>query len=317
MLVALAHAMGCGECGRETEEPPDAAPVETAPIESAPPPESAEVMPEPRCPPDMVKIDPKVEVEVEPLDSGVDRPIQVFCIDRYEAALVDNETAARIPPYYPPSRKGATGTARAWESLRFEMGDERAQATPLPTLPAWMLQRDFEPRAMVRENVTPNGHTNGEQAIVACRNAKKRMCTWREWRTACGGEKGWQFPYGETYEQGACNVFREGHPAAVLHDDASIGHTDPRLNRVKINGKPLLRPTGATKTCASRWGDDAVYDMVGNIDEWLDDPLGAFAGGFYSRSTKDGCEWRATGHTIDYADYSTGVRCCADLPRPR
>ena len=60
----------------------------------------------------------------------------------------------------------------------------------------------------------------------------------------------------------------------------------------------------------TRWGDDAVYDLVGNLDEWVDEPGGAFAGGFYSRSTRAGCEAVVTAHPKGYLDYSTGVRCC-------
>lgn len=263
-----------------------------------------EVMPEPRCPPDMVK------VVLGALDAGVPK----LCVDRYEAMLVDTATSQRIPPYYTPSRRAAQQTAKMWESMRLTMGDPEARATPLPALPVWMIQRDFEPRAQSRKDVTPNGHVSGEQAVVACRNAGKRLCSWQEWRTACGGEQNRKYPYGEAYEARRCNVFREAHPAMVLHDNPGIGHSDPRLNRVTVNGKPLLRKAGGTPGCTSRWGDDEIYDMVGNLDEWIDDPDGTFAGGFYARATTDGCEWRGTAHSIDYADYSTGVRCCADLP---
>ena len=95
-----------------------------------------------------------------------------------------------------------------------------------------------------------------------------------------------------------------------------MGHADPRLNLVTVNGRPVLRKTGTTPECASTWGDDAVYDMVGNLDEWVDEPGGVFAGGFYARSSKDGCAWRASGHPFHYADYSTGVRCCGELQAP-
>jgi hypothetical protein len=50
--------------------------------------------------------------------------------------------------------------------------------------------------------------------------------------------------------------------------------------------------------------------MVGNLDEWIDDPKGKFLGGFYSRSTRDGCEASITAHPRVYFDYSLGVRCC-------
>jgi sulfatase-modifying factor enzyme 1 len=304
LLLASAFVAACGR--EAPREEPDAATVEPPPIEE--PPDAGEdaegpvVMPEPRCPPDMVKVRP-------PDGPG-------YCVDRYEAILVDKDSNERIPPYYAPSRKFATMAARTWESMRFEMGPPDKQAIPLPQLPAWMLAKDFEPRAVSRQGVTPNGHVSGEQAVLACRNAAKRLCTASEWRIACGGEQGWQFPYGTEYVQGSCNVYREGHPAALLHDNAAVGHTDPRLNRVKIRGKPLLRETGATTACASKWGDDVIYDMVGNIDEWIDDPEGTFMGGFYSRTTKDGCDKVVKGHPIDYGDYSTGVRCCADLPSP-
>ena len=35
---------------------------------------------------------------------------------------------------------------------------------------------------------------------------------------------------------GVCNVFREEHPAHVLHGDSSSGLSDPRLNLVEVGG---------------------------------------------------------------------------------
>ena len=104
------------------------------------------------------------------------------------------------------------------------------------------------------------------------------------------------------------------HPAYILHGNSSIGHTDPRLNLVVERGvDPLLRLTGATPSCASRWNDDdSLFDMVGNLDEWIDDESGRFVGGFYARMTTMGCEARITSHSPSYYDYSLGTRCCAD-----
>lgn len=306
MCGVLVGAACDGETGPSPSPTASVAPVPT-PALTASTATSAEldepvVMPEPRCPPDMVKVTPP---------QG-----RKYCVDRYESMLVDNETGTRISPYYAPSRRRASYAAKVWESKRHEVGGPKAQAMGLPALPPWQLQKDFVPKAVVRKGVLPNGHTSGEEAKIACENAGKRLCTQREWRTACGGQQARQFPYGDKFVWKKCNVFREAHPADVLHDNASIGHNDPRLNKVTYKGKPLLRKTGDTPTCKSEWGDDAIYDMVGNLDEWLADPDGVFAGGFYARSSKDGCDWKATGHTFNYADYSTGVRCCADLPAP-
>jgi hypothetical protein len=238
-----------------------------------------------------------------------------FCVDRYEAVLVDLHSGERASPYYSPSSKIAVFAAKFWEEKRQSLGGPEARAMPLPKLPAWQRERDVEPKALSRKGMTPNGHVTGKQAELACRNAGKRLCSLEEWRLACRGELDRPFPYGERYEQDRCNVFREAHPAAVLHDDASMGHSDPRLNLVTARGKPLLRKTGQTPSCKSEWEGDAIYDMVGNLDEWVvGTGDGTFAGGFYARSTREGCAWSTSAHPSTYADYSTGVRCCADLP---
>ena len=152
---------------------------------------------------------------------------------------------------------------------------------------------------------------------AACNSAGKRLCTIDEWTTACRGAAQTKFPYGARYRQGSCNVFREEHPGRLLHGSFSVGLLDPRLNETMVDGKPLLRATGATGTCKSSWGDDAVYDMVGNLDEWVDDPDGTFVGGFYARATRQGCDAKVTVHGPSYLDYSLGVRCCDDLHEAR
>jgi hypothetical protein len=54
--------------------------------------------------------------------------------------------------------------------------------------------------------------------------------------------------------------------------------------------------------------------MVGNLDEWVNDPRGVFMGGFYSRQTDKGCEKEEPAHSYRvYYDYSLGTRCCKDL----
>ncbi|MCC6554496.1 MAG: SUMF1/EgtB/PvdO family nonheme iron enzyme [Polyangiaceae bacterium] len=234
------------------------------------------------------------------------------CVDRYESILLDTRTGAQISPYYPPSHRQAVSIEKLWGRMRLEVGDADARRLDLPVLPPWQRERDFEPRAVPRKGVVPQGYTSGAQAALACRHAGKRLCTLDEWRAACRGERDQPVPYGSTYEPGRCNVFRETHPALVLHGDMSRGHSDPRLNLVTHKGAPLLRRTGETATCLSAWEGDAIADMVGNVDEWIDDPEGTFAGGFYSRATREGCMATVSVHPFDYFDYSTGVRCCAD-----
>lgn len=234
-----------------------------------------------------------------------------FCVDKWEASLVDKRTGRPISPYYPPDRRLAVKIAEQWEHQRAEMGSEKARAIPLPILPAWQRGRDVEPMAVSRAGVVPNGYLSGVVAAEACKNAGKRLCAYDEWLTACKGEAKRQFPYGDEYRQGACNIFRRLHPAMELHDNPAIGHSDPRLNLVKDGADPLLRRTGATAACKSEWGDDAAWDMNGNLDEWVEDDKGHFVGGFFSRSKRDGCDSSVRAHPNEYFDYSTGVRCCS------
>jgi hypothetical protein len=235
-----------------------------------------------------------------------------LCVDRFEATLVDATTGARFSPDYPVTPSFLTTALADWATGRAHWGDAFARASPLPSLPAWELGGAFQPLADSRAGARPNGYVEGLEAQTACANAGKRLCTAGEFRTACRGERDRKFPYGADYVAGACNVERDDHPALVLHGNASFGHLDPRLDRVVGHDGPLVHETGATHSCASAWGADAVYDMVGNLDEWVDDGAGAFAGGFFARQTREGCDAIIHAHPYEYLDYSTGVRCCED-----
>jgi Sulfatase-modifying factor enzyme 1 len=229
-----------------------------------------------------------------------------FCIDRYEAALFDARGHRRISPFYHPTRAQTRIDHDKWQKVP-ALGTD-APAVPEP--PAFQLREEPEAMAEAQPGVVPNGYLSAIVARAACERAGKRLCTLAEWVTACRGQANRKFPYGDEYRDGACNVYREAHPASILHGDASKHHLDPRLNLTRSERGPLLRQTGATSTCRSEWGQDAAFDMVGNLDEWVDVEGGAFVGGFYSRATREGCDSKITSHPPEYFDYSLGVRCC-------
>jgi hypothetical protein len=239
--------------------------------------------------------------------------VGTYCVDRYEARLAGDD-GELLSPDYPPSPALVATIFSAWAFGRFYEGDLHARAMPLPPLGR---PPEAEPRFVARSEraVAPSGYLSGYAAKQACEAAGKRLCRHDEWVRACRGEAQTKFPYGDDYVHGACNVFRFDHPARILHGNAAIGHLDPRLNQVVANDGPMRKPTGASRRCASRWGDDAIYDMVGNLDEWVDLKSGAFAGGFYARATRTGCDALISVHPRRYLDYSLGVRCCRDARR--
>lgn len=165
--------------------------------------------------------------------------------------------------------------------------------------------------AATLEGVIPQGYISGDVADAACRAAGKRLCTSSEWLRACRGPTGTVYPYGNDYRPGACNEGRAEHPVIELFgstvDWSSTQMNDPRLNQLPNS----LDSTGANPECVTAEG---VFDMHGNLHEWVADAGGTFRGGFYvdAKINGEGCLYRTTAHSRSYHDYSTGFRCCAD-----
>jgi sulfatase modifying factor 1 len=211
-----------------------------------------------------------------------------FCIDIFEAALVEH-----LP----------TGEERSWPYYQVIPGDVVVRAVSL-------------------RGVFPQGYISGVQAREACERSGKRLCKPDEWKNACMGPRGTVFPYGNSREVGRCNdngrssmaFFNKNLDDKPEHKwmwgDAG-NMIDPRLNQLE----GTLTRTGERQGCTNEFG---VYDMVGNLHEWVDDPNGTFQGGYYldTHRNGDGCNYRTTAHPMSHLDYSTGFRCCVDGDSP-
>jgi sulfatase modifying factor 1 len=205
--------------------------------------------------------------------------VQSFCIDRWEIKTVDAATGEPLSPFYPPSPKLAASVRDTWLCEQNTLGVAAARAFALPPLSSFQRTHSYEPRAVSEARALPQAYLSYHLAKRACR-------------------------------AGRCNVHRAIHPGHVLHASSSLGLLDPRLNLVEEGEDPLLRLTGTTLDCQSEWSGEKIYDMVGNLDEWVEDRM--FLGGFYARSTTKGCDAQVSSHAESYFDYSTGTRCCAD-----
>jgi sulfatase modifying factor 1 len=202
-----------------------------------------------------------------------------FCIDRYEASLVE------ILPN----------------------GDERP-------FDSFTLAQGHVVRAVSERGVFPHGYVSEVQAKDACARSGKRLCKPDEWRKACMGPSPTTFGYGNTRVSGRCNDHGTSPMLSVMQVrvDRPWTWTYDKMNDPRLNQAPsTLARTGEHASCTNGYG---VYDMVGNLHEWVDDPDGTFQGGYYldTHVNGDGCTYRTTAHGASYHDYSTGFRCCAN-----
>jgi hypothetical protein len=196
-----------------------------------------------------------------------------FCIDRWEASLVT------LSP---------SGEERAHSPFQPIAAGEKVRAVSAPGVP-------------------PQGYVSALEAKAACAASGKRLCKPAEWRAACMGPGKKTYGYGDARVAGRCNDSAR-HPAIATFGRRNWTWEEmnsPVLNQLQ-NG---LAKTGERRGCTNELG---VYDMVGNLHEWVDDPAGTFNGGFYVDATMngEGCTYSTTAHGARYHDYSTGFRCC-------
>lgn len=223
------------------------------------------------------------------------------CIDRYEAHLLHKELDGSLKPH-PPYERPLDGVFVA----RSEAG------------------------------VKPQGYVSRVEAARACENAGKRLCTVTEWFNACRGSAESTYPYGPQYEKGRCNVGKPHLLSILFGKDPKAWRYDEHFNAPELDRRPgFLANTGEYAGCVGGYG---VYDLVGNLHEWVSDrvdlslaekvPLtdgirrklrantgkGIFMGGFFSTTDQhgQGCNFVTAAHEPAYHDYSTGFRCCQD-----
>jgi hypothetical protein len=293
---------GAGDA-READDAADAAAEPDAPSAASP------------CPEEMVLVE---------LGSPTRRR---FCIDRYEASLVEtlpDGTETNYPHYLPVDGHVV--------------------------------------RAVSRANAFPQGYISEVQAQDACVASSKRLCSESEWKGACMGAAGTTFPYGQTRRPGVCHDSGKSAVLAVFGAKAVAASTPfvppargtpskpahttkgraaqsthgrapkkalpkrppprPQTHPLKVRppptrrvmGKKSVRPasvdpgvwarlndpglgqvegavakTGEHQECVSSFG---AFDMVGNLHEWIatDATLvhGTFAGGYYLDTSQNG-----------------------------
>ncbi len=172
--VSEAHGHGAGPLGKHAAAEPVA---EEPSAEDHDGDVEAEdvVAGDPRCPEGMV---------------AVETGERAFCIDRYEASLVEVLPDGTEQPY--PHYKPVDG---------------------------------HSVRAVSVAGVYPQGFISEVQAEDACSASGKHLCRYAEWKTACMGPNGTAFPYGDARRPGTCHDQGKSAVLAVFGAKAVLAST--------------------------------------------------------------------------------------------
>jgi len=149
------------------------------------------------------------------------------------------------------------------------------------------------------------------EAEAACREEHKRLCTESEWTFACEGKEKVPYPYGYERDTSACNIDRH----YILPDLQAFSYDQKIANEVGRLDQRV--PSGSEPRCVSPFG---VYDMTGNVDEWVinEEPntdggedISGLKGGYWG-PIRARCRPITNSHNRWFRFYQVGFRCCSD-----
>lgn len=215
-----------------------------------------------------------------------------FCIDRYEVSVMENsDCTGKIYGQYGNGDDFPEGFPDCVECLEDGLCKNSGDC-PDET---WGPQSAVLYACSIKD-VIPSSSITWFQALKACNNSGKELCSYDEWHYSCSGDAETTYPYGDIFENDTC-----------------------------WTGVLLPGSSGIRDECRSQFG---VYDQSGNLREWLADPLdpdwgynlhqwvGGFFGYYSTESDQLTCHsldqyWRAAYYAFD----SVGFRCCVHLAK--
>lgn len=144
------------------------------------------------------------------------------------------------------------------------------------------------------------------EAQKLCLEQGKHLCTTDEWVRACSGPANLQYPYGNQFLEGGCNLAKY---------ESTHSWTWYGLRKKQECTTPSsLAKCGEYGRCKSGYG---AYDMLGNVWEWTDAGVLEHAilmGGCWATgSNVASCKSRSQKAFKGYAVRTVGFRCCGGL----
>jgi len=150
-----------------------------------------------------------------------------------------------------------------------------------------------------------------DAARQLCEAADKRLCTADEWTLSCEGHGRLPYPYGYARDKEACNIDKP----YISPDDRA--YANPEKRAAEVARLDQREASGSRESCVSPFG---VFDMTGNVDEWVDYERGSFTQAPYRSGLKGGywgpvrnrCRPITATHNRWHTGYQVGLRCCRD-----
>jgi protein-disulfide isomerase/uncharacterized membrane protein len=144
----------------------------------------------------------------------------------------------------------------------------------------------------------------------ACEAAGKRICTEREWIAACQSaapiDDDGDGEFADDLIEGNAYPYGDFHTRQFCWENHKVDRRQPAESQVAW--RPVY--TGEMPGCRTEQG---VYDMAGNIEEWVgDSPENAvlLGGAYDTPDDKARCYRRNNTFGAGYANLRTGFRCC-------
>jgi sulfatase modifying factor 1 len=165
-----------------------------------------------------------------------------------------------------------------------------------------------------KQGQIPQDWMSFNKAKEIAKTENKRLCTHSEWTTAASGDQYLPYPFGDGYHRDkSCNI--DNHASSVGLTGADIMKVANPDSDTAEKLRSLLTPSGSKEQCVSSWG---VYDMSGNIDEWVVNESGRpYTSGLCSGhvfGVRNRSRPMTDGHNETFYWYETGMRGCKDIP---
>ena len=167
--------------------------------------------------------------------------------------------------------------------------------------------------AQNKKGEIPQDWMSYNQSKAEAEKLGNRLCTHSEWSMAALGPNLHPYPFGDGFHRDhSCNIDR--HITEVGLTGAQVMKVSDPKSEVAEKLRSQLVPSGSLPNCKSDYG---VFDMSGNIDEWVVNETGKpYVSGLSSGhawGVRNASRPMTTAHSPSFYWYESSYRQCRDI----